>query len=49
VVPIEKVYHNQICQIHFAVAWAPKKPYDVSTWYAVDISHRTLIDIKIVL
>ncbi|KNY25922.1 hypothetical protein [Pseudobacteroides cellulosolvens] len=39
-VPIERVFLNQVCQVHFVVAWTPKKPDDVSTWYAVDMSHR---------
>ena len=43
VVPIEQVFTNQICQIHFVVAWAPKKQDDVSTWYAVDVSHRNIL------
>lgn len=35
-VPINNIRVNEICQIHFVIAWGKNIEYDTSTWFAVN-------------
>lgn len=43
-VPLEQIFVDNICQIHFVVSWAHRKQDDVSTWFAVDLYHKDILD-----
>ena len=42
-VAINNVRFNEICQIHFIVAWSENTQYDTSNWYAVDALPAVLL------
>lgn len=42
-VPVNNIRINELCQVHFVVAWAKKVQYDTSTWYAVDALTSALL------
>jgi hypothetical protein len=42
-VPINNLRANEICQIHFVIAWSKNIQYDTSTWYAVDVLPSDLL------
>lgn len=42
-VPINNIRINEICQVHFIVAWAENIQYDTSTWFAVDALSSSLL------
>lgn len=42
-VPIDNIFSNKICQVHFVVSWNRRKADDVSTWYAVDLNSTEIL------
>ncbi len=43
-VPLHSVRPNEVCQIHFVIAWSKSINDDVSTWYAVDEESTNLLN-----
>jgi hypothetical protein len=41
-VPIPKIMKEELCQVHFAIAWA-KYNDDYSTWFAVDLNSKSIL------
>lgn len=43
-VPITKLKKNELCQVHFVIAWNKyENEDDVSTWYAVDMDGKSIL------
>lgn len=43
-IPMTRIESQEICQVHFVTAWNRKIEDDVSTWLAVDLSSKQILD-----
>ncbi|MDF2646967.1 MAG: hypothetical protein K0Q73_2772 [Paenibacillus sp.] len=43
-VPLNDIFPNKVCQLHFVVTWSDFDHENYGTWYAVDMNPETIMN-----